>query len=220
MFRLPKLSYSTSSLEPFLSSETFLYHYEKHHKTYIDNTNAMIRGTEFENASLEQIVLQSHGPLFANASQAWNHAFYWKSMRPLLDQANSIKPPLELERKIDEAFGDLNAFQERFIDAILKVLGSGSVWLVVEPDRKLKIVSFPNAESPMKSGLIPILTCDVWEHAYYIDYRNNRRRYAEGFMTVINWGFAFRNFKSGKFPDMTASMKYELDAHPNDPGDF
>ena len=204
MFHLPKLPYSASSLEPFLSSETFQYHYGK---TYIDNLTSMIQGTEFENASLEQIVLQSQGALFANASQAWNHTFYWNSMIPVLDKPESLNPPAKLEQEIEKSFGSLNKFEELFIDTAMRVFGSGWVWLGVDPDGKLKIVSLSNADSPLKSGLIPLLTCDVWEHSYYIDYRNNRRKYIDGFMKVINWGFADRNFENGKFPDMTKSMK-------------
>jgi len=212
MFHLPKLLYSTSSLEPFLSSETFDYHYGKHHKMYVDNTNLMIRGTQLKNSSLEEIILLSDGSLCANASQAWNHAFFWHCMRPELDRSEHPRLPVKLEQAIHSSFQSLKNFQDLFTDAVMKLFGSGWVWLVMDSSHKLKIFSLPNAESPLKSGLIPILTCDVWEHSYYIDYRNNRRKYVESFMKVINWSFALQNFERAQIPDMTQTMRFNFKA--------
>jgi Fe-Mn family superoxide dismutase len=206
MFCLPKLPYSTSALEPFLSSETLMYHYGKHHKAYVDNTNSLMSGTQFEKSSLEEIVLSSSGSLFSNASQAWNHTFYWNCMRRPAEAGSFFEPTLEVMTGVEKAFGSLTQFKEFFIEAAISVLGSGWVWLVADHNRKLQLLSLPNADSPLKLGLMPILVCDVWEHSYYIDYRNNRRKYVEGFLEAIDWSFVHENFKSEALPNMSWLM--------------
>jgi len=139
-------------------------------------------------------------------------AIFWHCMRPELDRSEHPRLPVKLEQAIHSSFQSLKNFQDLFTDAVMKLFGSGWVWLVMDSSHKLKIFSLPNAESPLKSGLIPILTCDVWEHSYYIDYRNNRRKYVESFMKVINWSFALQNFERAQIPDMTQTMRFNFKA--------
>jgi Fe-Mn family superoxide dismutase len=209
MFCLPKLPYATTALEPFLSSETFMYHYGKHHKGYIDHTNSLIQDTKFENATLEEIVFSSSGALFSNASQAWNHTFYWYCMRPVSEGGNFFEPTVDLIAGIEKAYGSITHLKEVFVETALGLLGSGWVWLVADHNRKLQLISLPNADSPLRLGLMPILVCDVWEHSYYVDYRNNRRKYVEGFLATVDWSFVCQNFKSEEVPNMTRLMTPE-----------
>ncbi|MGH8226134.1 MAG: superoxide dismutase [Gammaproteobacteria bacterium] len=187
---LPPLPYDMSALAPHISEETLEYHYGKHHKAYIDKLNAGIKGTEFEDAKLEDIVKKATGGLFNNAAQAWNHTFYWSSMNP----NGGGKPEGALAQALDSAFGSCDKFREEFTAKAAGLFGSGWTWLARKEDGSLTIMNGQNAETPLRTGETPILTCDVWEHAYYIDYRNARPKYLEAFWELVNWDFAAKNF--------------------------
>ncbi|MFH2202029.1 MAG: superoxide dismutase [Elusimicrobiota bacterium] len=186
---LPALPYAMDALEPHISAETLDFHYGKHHKTYVAKLNDALPGTEFENSSLEEIVKKAKGGVFNNAAQTWNHSFYWNSLSPNGGGA----PKGALAGEIDKAFGSFNRFQERFSQTAITAFGSGWAWLVKNRDGKLEIVSTKDAGSPLTQGQTPLLTCDVWEHAYYIDYRNARPKYVEAFWKLVNWNFAAEN---------------------------
>jgi len=186
---LPKLPYEINALEPYISAETLEFHHGKHHQTYVTNLNNLIVGTEFENLSLEETVKRSSGGIFNNAAQIWNHSFYWQCLSP-----NSSKEPTgDLEDAINQAFGSFTNFQEVFTKTAVTTFGSGWAWLVKNADGSLAVASTSNAGTPMTSGQIALLTCDVWEHAYYIDYRNARPKYLENFWNVVNWDFVAQN---------------------------
>jgi Fe-Mn family superoxide dismutase len=187
---LPPLPYAIDALEPHISRETLEYHHGKHHKTYVDNLNKLIPGTEFENLSLEDIVRKSSGGVFNNAAQIWNHTFYWNCLAP---NAGG-KPSGALAAAIDQAFGSFDAFKEKFSQTAIGTFGSGWGWLVKNASGGLEVVSTSNAGCPLTAGQTPLLTCDVWEHAYYIDYRNLRAKYVETFWNLVNWDFVARNF--------------------------
>jgi Fe-Mn family superoxide dismutase len=187
---LPPLPYAIDALEPHISRETLEYHHGKHHKTYVDNLNKLIPGTEFENLSLEDIVRKSSGGVFNNAAQIWNHTFYWNCLAP---NAGG-KPTGALAAAIDKAFGSFDAFKEKFSQTAIGTFGSGWGWLVKNASGGLEVVSTSNAGCPLTAGQTPLLTCDVWEHAYYIDYRNLRAKYVENFWNLVNWDFVARNF--------------------------
>ncbi|MDR2979405.1 MAG: superoxide dismutase [Bacteroidales bacterium] len=184
MFTLPELPWAKDALAPIISSETIDYHYGKHHQTYVNNLNNLISGTEFENATLEEIILNAKGGIFNNAAQVWNHTFYWESMMPNAPQ----KPGGELLAKIEAQYGSFEEFKKQFAQAATTLFGSGWAWLVINKVGKLEIIQTGNAENPMTQGLKPILTCDVWEHAYYVDYRNKRVDYIEKFFSIVDWG--------------------------------
>lgn len=188
--QLPPLPYAMDALAPHISKETLEYHYGKHHQTYVTNLNNLIPGTEFESASLEDIVLKSSGGIFNNAAQVWNHTFYWHSLSP-----TATSPSPSLAAAIDAKWGSLQAFQEAFNKSAAGNFGSGWTWLVKKADGSLDIVNTSNAATPLTAGDKPLLTCDVWEHAYYIDYRNARPKYLETFWKLANWSFADQNFK-------------------------
>ena len=180
---LPPLPYGTDSLAPYLSPETFEYHYGKHHKAYVDNLNKMIDGTDKAGASLESIIMQSEGPMFNNAAQVWNHTLYWNSMAP----GGGGAPTGAAGDAIAESFGDYDKFREQFKAAAVGQFGSGWAWLVLD-DGKLSIMATGNADLPMRHGKTAVITCDVWEHAYYIDYRNRRPDYVDTFLDhLIDW---------------------------------
>ncbi len=185
---LPPLPYPMDALEPHISRETLEYHYGKHHNTYVVNLNNLIQGTEFENMTLEEIILKASGPIFNNAAQVWNHTFYWNSLSPNGGGA----PSGAVADAINRDFGSFDAFKEAFSKAAVTLFGSGWAWLV-KNGNKLEIVQAQNAGNPMTDGKKPILTCDVWEHAYYIDYRNARPKYVENFWNLVNWDFANQN---------------------------
>ncbi|MGE0810438.1 MAG: superoxide dismutase [Immundisolibacter sp.] len=187
---LPPLPYAIDALAPHISKETLEYHHGKHHKTYVDNLNKLIPGTEFENLSLEDIVRKSTGGVFNNAAQIWNHTFYWNCLAP---NAGG-KPAGALAAAIDQAFGSFDAFKEKFSQTTIGTFGSGWGWLVKNAAGGLEVVSTSNAGCPLTAGQTPLLTCDVWEHAYYIDYRNLRAKYVETFWNLVNWDFVARNF--------------------------
>ena len=186
---LPPLPYDRTALEPHISGETIDFHYGKHHQTYVTNLNNMIKGTELEDADLENIVLKSQGGMFNNAAQIWNHTFYWNCLSP----KGGGEPSGKLADAINAAFGSFAAFKEEFTKTSVGTFGSGWGWLVQRADGSLALVSTPNAATPLTGTDKALLTCDVWEHAYYIDYRNARPKYVEAFWNLVNWDFAAEN---------------------------
>jgi superoxide dismutase, Fe-Mn family len=186
---LMPLPYAENALEPHISAETISYHYGKHHATYVDKLNGLVEGTQFENASLEELIRSTDGALFNNAAQVWNHDFYWNCLGP----ASASEPSGVLGSAIDEFFGDFAGFKGAFNTAALGNFGSGWTWLVKSPSGALEIVNTDDAQNPMTDGYKPLLVCDVWEHAYYIDYRNGRATYLESFWSLVNWAFVERN---------------------------
>ncbi len=182
---LPPLPYAADALLPHLSAETLEYHYGKHHRGYVDNLNKLILGTEFEDAALEEIVRKATGAVFNNAAQVWNHTFYWQCLSP----HGGGDPDGELQAALERAFGGIDAFRDSFTKAALGQFGSGWAWLVKRPDGNLAIVTTANASTPITGADTPLLVCDVWEHAYYVDYRNARPRYLEAFWKLVNWSF-------------------------------
>ena len=189
--QLPPLPYAKDALAPHISAETLDYHYGKHHAAYVANLNKLIPGTEFENLSLEDIVKKASGGLFNNAAQVWNHTFYWNCLAP----DGGGEPTGALADAVNKAFGSFAQFQEKFTATAVSTFGSGWAWLVKNADSSLAIESTSNAATPLKDGKTAVLTCDVWEHAYYIDYRNARAKYVESFWKIVNWKFAAENFK-------------------------
>ena len=186
---LPPLPYAMDALAPHISRETFEFHYGKHHATYVTNLNKLIPGTEFADASLEDIIKKASGPIFNNAAQVWNHTFYWNGLSP----KGGGEPTGALAAAINKAFGSFAAFKEKLSNAAVTQFGSGWAWLVKNPDGSLAVEQTSNAGNPLKDGKKPILTIDVWEHAYYIDYRNARPTYVEAFWKLVNWEFAAAN---------------------------
>ena len=178
--QLPPLPYAKDALAPHISAETLEYHYGKHHATYVANLNKLIPGTEFENLPLEDIVKRATGGIFNNAAQVWNHTFYWKSMTP----KGGGEPPNELKRKMQASFGSVEACKKELASAAVSQFGSGWSWLVLEGG-KLKVVKTANADVPLTKGMKPLLTIDVWEHAYYLKYQNRRAEYIENFWKII-----------------------------------
>lgn len=190
-FTLPELPYAKDALAPHISQETLEYHYGKHHQAYVTNLNKLIAGTEFEAMSLEEIILKAKGGIFNNAAQVWNHTFYWHCMSP--NGGGAPKGPLG--EAIDKHFGSFAAFKEQLTQTAISTFGSGWAWLVQDQSGDLKIISTSNAGTPMTEGLTPLLTCDVWEHAYYIDYRNARPDYVTAFWSLVHWDFVAQNLK-------------------------
>ena len=188
---LPPLPYERNALEPHISAETLEYHYGKHHKTYVDNLNKLIEGTEFADMPLEEIVRKSQGGMFNNAAQVWNHTFYWNCLSP----NGGGEPTGKVAEAINKAFGDFASFKDEFTKLSIGTFGSGWGWLVQRPDGALALVSTSNANTPLTGEDTALLTCDVWEHAYYIDYRNARPKYLEAFWNLVNWDFVAANMK-------------------------
>ena len=186
---LPALPYALDALGPHVSKETLEFHYGKHHKAYVDKLNELLPGSGYENASLEDIVSKSAGSLFNQAAQAWNHDFYWHSMSPRGGGA----PTGPLAEAINQAFGSFEGLKKEFSDKAAGLFGSGWAWLVRKSDGSLATLQTGNAGNPLTSGDRPLLTCDVWEHAYYIDYRNARAKYVDAWWKVVNWEFAAAN---------------------------
>jgi len=188
---LPALPYAADSLAPYMSKETMEYHYGKHHQTYVTNLNNLIKGTEFAQQSLEEIVRKSSGGMFNNAAQVWNHTFFWNSLRP----GGGGEPDGALAKAITAKWGSFAAFREAFSKSAVGNFGSGWTWLVKKTDGTVDIVSTSNAGTPLTTADKALLTLDVWEHAYYIDYRNARAKFVETFLNnLVNWPFASRNF--------------------------
>ena len=188
---LPELPYSKSSLSPHISEETLEFHYGKHHKSYVDKLNGQIEESEFKNASLEEIVKNSKAAIFNNAAQIWNHTFYWNSLSP----KGGGSPDKNLNQVLEKSFGSVDQFKKEFTQAALSQFGSGWAWLIKESD-SLKIIKTSNADTPLAHSQKALLTCDVWEHAYYIDYRNARNKYLDAFWNLINWDFINKNLDS------------------------
>jgi len=189
MIQLPPLPFAKDALAPHISAETLEYHYGKHHQAYVNNLNQFIPGTQFENLSLEDIVRSADGKIFNNAAQVWNHTFYWNSLSP----KSAGKPAGALLQRIEKNFGSFDAFQKQFTETAVGLFGSGWAWLVQTPDGALALRATSNAATPLTTKDKPLLTCDVWEHAYYVDYRNARPKYVEAFWKLANWDFAASN---------------------------
>ena len=187
---LPALPFAKDALEPVISAETIDFHYGKHHQAYVTNLNNLVPGTAFENASLEDIVMQADGGIFNNAAQVWNHTFYWNGLSP----DGGGEPAGALGAAIDAAFGSFDAFKEDFIKSAIGNFGSGWTWLVKNGDGSVAIVNTSNAANPLRDGMTPLLTIDVWEHAYYIDYRNARPKYMGEIWKIVNWEFVASNY--------------------------
>lgn len=193
-FTLPELPYDKGALAPYLSQETLEYHHGKHHNAYVTNLNALVEGSEFAGKSLEGIILASDGGIFNNAAQAWNHTFYWNGMKP----GGGGAPTGDLAAAIDRDFGSFDNFKSEFTQAGVTQFGSGWAWLVLEGG-KLKVTKTGNADLPMKHGQVALLTVDVWEHAYYIDYRNLRPKYVESFLSnLVNWEFVADSYEASR----------------------
>jgi Fe-Mn family superoxide dismutase len=190
-FVLPELPFKKDSLAPHISAETLDFHYGKHHKAYVDNINRLVTGTEFENKTMEEIIKKADGGIFNNAAQVWNHTFYWNCLSP----TGGGEPTDSLASVLKSNFGSFNEFKEQFTNAATKLFGSGWAWLVKTADGRLAIEATSNAGNPLKEDKVALLTCDVWEHAYYIDYRNARAKYIEAFWNLVNWDFVANNLK-------------------------
>jgi len=190
LHELPKLPYALNALEPIISQETLEYHYGKHHQAYVNNLNNLIKDTEFASLSLENIILKSSGGIFNNAAQVWNHTFYWNCLTPKAPG----EPSGKLADAIKKTFGSFEEFKKRFSQTAISTFGSGWAWLTKNPQGELEIISTSNAGTPMQQGKQALLTCDVWEHAYYIDYRNARPTYVEKFWEIVNWEFVGSQF--------------------------
>ncbi|WBA10964.1 superoxide dismutase [Fe] [Salinivibrio kushneri] len=190
-FQLPELPFAKDALEPHISKETLDYHYDKHHNTYVVKLNGLIEGTDFEGKSLEDIIKNSSGGVFNNAAQVWNHTFYWHCLSP----NGGGEPTGDVADAITKAFGSFDEFKTQFTNAAVTNFGSGWTWLVKKADGSVAIVNTSNAETPLThDGETPLLTVDVWEHAYYIDYRNVRPDYLAAFWKLVNWDFVAKNF--------------------------
>ena len=191
-FELPPLPYAEDALEPVISAETLKLHHGKHHKKYVETMNELLAKSEVRGSTLEDVVRSSQGKLFNNAAQAWNHDFYWHSLAP-----NAAPPSAAMRRRLERDFGTYESFLDKFAAAANGQFGSGWAWLV-DKDGKLQVVATPNAETPMAQGVRCLLTLDVWEHAYYVDYRNQRDRYVQAVLEQrLNWQFAEQNLNSG-----------------------
>lgn len=193
MIELRELPYELDALQPYVSAETLQYHYGKHHKAYVDKLNGFIKETpELQGLTLEQIVKSSSGGVFNNAAQVWNHDFYWDCLSP----KGGAEPDGDLAQMIERDFGSFEAFRKKFTDLALATFGSGWAWLVLTPEGKLEILSTSNALTPLTSSNRVLMTCDVWEHAYYIDYRNARPTYLDAFWNLVNWDFVAQRLKN------------------------
>ena len=188
--QLPPLPYALDALQPHISKETLEIHYGKHHQAYVTNLNNLVKGTEFDNASLEDIIRKSSGGIFNNAAQVWNHTFYWNCLAP---RAGG-EPKGPLAEALSRKFGSFGSFKEAFSKSAVGNFGSGWTWLVKKPDGSVDLANTTNAATPLTGPDKPLLTCDVWEHAYYVDYRNRRPDYVAAFWNVVNWEFAAKNF--------------------------
>lgn len=191
---LPPLPYAQDALEPHISKETLDYHYGKHHNTYVVKLNGLIDGTPEADKSLEEIVKSSSGGVFNNSAQVWNHTFYWHCLTP----AKDTRPSAPLQQAIESSFGSLEQLLSQFKEKALANFGSGWTWLIAQPDGTLAIVNTSNAHCPLTTDSTALLTCDVWEHAYYLDTQNDRGQYVDNFFHIINWDFASANFNQAR----------------------
>ena len=190
-FTLPPLPYATDALAPHFSKETLEFHHGKHHNAYVVKLNELIPGSKFEHSTLEEIILSAEGPIYNQAAQIWNHTFFWNCLTP----KSSGKPSGKLLSAIESKWGSFEAFKNEYTAKTIAVFGSGWSFLAKDKDGKLVITQEGAAGNPIKQGLKPVLTCDVWEHAYYIDFRNLRPKYLESFWALVNWDFASKNFE-------------------------
>jgi superoxide dismutase, Fe-Mn family len=188
---LPPLPYPEDALAPHMSAETLSFHHGKHHKKYVETANKLIAGTEFERLPAEEIIRRATGKIFNNVAQAWNHDFFWQCLTPNARPAGDA-----LGKALSKRFGSLDEFKSSFTKTAVETFGSGWAWLVQDGDGSLQIVSTSNADTPVRTGQRPLLTCDVWEHAYYIDYRNERPKFLEHFWQIVNWDFVARNLEA------------------------
>jgi len=188
---LKKLNYEYNALEPMMSAETLEYHHGKHHATYVAKLNGFVVGTDYESKNLIEIIKNSDGVIFNNAAQVYNHDFFWDTLSP-----EETQPSDDLTQMINDQFGSMEGFKKSFFENAVSLFGSGWVWLCLDENNTLSIVKTANAETPITNGLKPLMTCDVWEHAYYIDYRNARPTYLENYWKLINWKFVSDNVKS------------------------
>jgi Fe-Mn family superoxide dismutase len=182
-FELPQLNYSPDALAPHISLETIDYHHGKHHQAYVNNLNGLIPGTPFEDATLEMMIRKADGGIYNNAAQVWNHTFYFAAFSP----SGRREPHGTLSHAFEAEFGSFAAFTDSFTKSATALFGSGWTWLSMKPDGRLTVTQEPNAGNPIRSGLVPLMTCDVWEHAYYIDYRNRRADYIKSFWELLDW---------------------------------
>ena len=182
-FRLPNLPFEINALEPYISGKTMEFHYGKHHRVCVTNLNKLVSGTKFENKDFETIIKVAEGNIFNNAALAWSHAFYFSGLKP--GNNHSLKGPFK--NVINKSFGSVKFFKETFTKSAVTLFGSGWVWLVLNPKGPMEIIHESNAGNPLRRGLVPLLTCDMWEHAYYLDYQNRRSDYVEAFWNLINW---------------------------------
>ncbi|MGM0566006.1 MAG: superoxide dismutase [Bacteroidota bacterium] len=182
-FQLPPLPYGNADLEPHISEQTVNYHYGKHHKTYVDKVNKLTEGTSFEDATLEEIIKKADGGVFNNGAQVWNHTFYWHSLSP----DGGGQPSGKLKEAIDRDFGSFEKFKEQFTASATTLFGSGWTWLVLKDDGRLDIINESNAGNPLRNGMKPLLTCDMWEHAFYLDRQNRKPEYLDAFWKLVNW---------------------------------
>ncbi len=205
MFKLPQLPYAKNALSPFLNEEQMTFHYDKHHKAYVDNLNKFLEtDASLKGKTLEEIVLSSSAGVFNNAAQIWNHTFYWFNMAPV---GKGGTPSAALADAIKRDFGSMDELKAKFVDGGMKTFGSGWIWLCSDANGKLSLVSTSNAAVPFTgNGPIPLMVADVWEHAYYVDYRNARQKYLETFWNHINWNFVSENYTNKKVRDLTKSM--------------
>ncbi len=189
---LPELPYPRTALTPHISEETINYHYGKHHQSYVNKLNTLLQNSEFEKASLEEMIKESKGAIFNNSAQVWNHTFYWNSLSP----EGGGSPPQEAADILEKHFGSMEKFKEQFTACAIGQFGSGWAWLVKTAEGHLQVQSTGNAGNPIQTGSTPLLTCDVWEHAYYLDYKNARPAYMEAFWNIVNWDFLNKNLQS------------------------
>jgi superoxide dismutase, Fe-Mn family len=189
-FELPKLSYALNSLAPIIEKRTMEFHYGKHHQAYVNNLNNLIAGTKFEQSSLEEIIKGAEGGIFNNGAQVWNHTFYFSAFKP----KGGGEPTGSLADSIIKNFGSFAEFKEQFSKAATTLFGSGWAWLIKKEDKSLQIIQESNAGNPLRNGHIPILTCDVWEHAYYLDYQNRRPDYVKAFWDILDWDTIGKRF--------------------------
>lgn len=188
-FTLPELPYAKNALVPHMSEETLQFHHGKHHNAYVNNLNNLIKETKFEKMSLEEIILSSEGGIFNNAAQIWNHTFFWNCLSP----KGGGNPTGAIEKLINEQWGNFENFKEAFTKSAATNFGAGWTWLAKNKEGKLEIINTSNAQNPIKTDMKPLLTLDIWEHAYYIDYRNERPKFIAGFWALVNWDFANKN---------------------------
>ncbi|HKI89502.1 MAG TPA: superoxide dismutase [Draconibacterium sp.] len=189
-FELPQLPYAKNALEPYISEKTLEFHYRKHHQAYVNNINNLVKGTEFENVSLEDIIMKTDGGVFNNGAQVWNHTFYFLQFNP----DGCKEPKDELKATIEAKFGSVEGFTETFSKAAATLFGSGWAWLVKDENGELEIVQTSNAGNPLRIGKKPLMTCDVWEHAYYLDKQNARPKYIEDFWKILDWKVVAERF--------------------------